>query len=136
MAEPTPQDTPINDAEAQQQEDQSDKQKERHLIHPGSQLLIRLPTGEIRHIRIDEKLGERSVNLGKFGSFRVKELVGHPFGLTYEIQKDKSLVILPPQRLEELGKFLFFSLATLKLFSIVILHCATLIASTDYLQQM
>lgn len=81
----------------------SQEELDRHIVHPGSQLLIRLPTGEIRHVHVDAKLGERSINLGKFGCFRVKELVGQPFGLTYEIQKDKSLVVLAPKRLEELG---------------------------------
>ena len=81
----------------------------RHLIRPGSQLLIRLPTKEVRNIRIDPSPGDKSVNLGKFGSFKQKYLVGQPYGLNYELQSDKTLVALPPRRLEELGEPPLFS---------------------------
>lgn len=74
----------------------------RHIIHPNSQLLIRLPTKEVRNIRIDASPGEKSINFGKFGSLKQKYLVGQPYGLSYEVQNDKTLVILPPRRLEEL----------------------------------
>lgn len=77
---------------------------DRHIIKANSQLLIRLPTKEVRNIRIDASPGEKSVNLGKFGSFKQKCLVGQPYGLSYELQNDKTLTILPPKRLEELGR--------------------------------
>jgi len=79
------------------------KEDTRHLIQPGSQLLIRLPTSEVRNIRIDPVPGGKSVNLGKFGSFKQKSLIGQAYGLTYEVQNDKTLIVLPPKRLEELG---------------------------------
>jgi Gcd10p family len=81
----------------------------RHLIQPGNQLLIRLPTKEVRNIRIDPSPGDKSVNLGKFGSFKQKYLVGQPYGLSYELQSDKTLVTLPPRRLEELGEPFFLA---------------------------
>jgi tRNA (adenine-N(1)-)-methyltransferase non-catalytic subunit len=75
-----------------------------HLIQPGNHILLRLPTNEVRTICIDSPPGDKTVNLGKFGSFRQQCLIGQPFGLTYEVQADKTLVIVPPRRLEELGK--------------------------------
>jgi hypothetical protein len=75
-----------------------------HLIQPGNHILLRLPTNEVRTIRIESPPGDKTVNLGKFGSFRQQCLIGQPFGLTYEIQADKTLVTVLPRRLEELGK--------------------------------
>lgn len=75
-----------------------------HLIQPGNHILLRLPTNEVRTIHIDSPPGDKTVNLGKFGSFRQQCLIGQPFGLTYEIQPDKTLVTMLPRRLEELGK--------------------------------
>jgi tRNA (adenine-N(1)-)-methyltransferase non-catalytic subunit len=88
-------------------------------IKAGDNVLIRLPNGEVRAIKMDPKgqvhhrccrlcishrcRGEKSLNLGKFGIFRPKELIGQPYGLSYEIQADRSLKVLPPRRLEEFG---------------------------------
>jgi len=47
--------------------------------------------------------GEKSLNLGKFGIFRPRLLIGQPYGLSYEIQADRTLKVLQPRRLEELG---------------------------------
>ena len=44
----------------------------------------------------------RAINLGKFGSFPASELVGQPFGLTYEIV-GKKLKVLPPRPMQEVG---------------------------------
>lgn len=44
----------------------------------------------------------RTVTIGKFGSFHGNELIGQPYGLTYEIA-EKKLKYLPPQTLEEIG---------------------------------
>lgn len=75
-----------------------------HLIKEGSTILVRLPSNEVRSLRIESPIGEKTMNLGKFGSFRQRELVGQPYGLTYEVQADKSLLVVPPKRLEELGR--------------------------------
>jgi len=91
-------------------------------IKAGDNVLIRLPSGEVRAIKIDPKgrvhrlfvalrishnyRGEKSLNLGKFGSFRPRLLIGQPYGLSYEIQADRTLKVLPPRRLEELGTVL------------------------------
>ena len=44
----------------------------------------------------------RTINLGKYGSFPTSELVGQPYGLTYEIV-DKKLKVLPPRPMQEVG---------------------------------
>ena len=48
------------------------------------------------------------VNLGKAGIFPTDELIGQPYGLTYEIS-DKKLHVLPPRTLEEIGECFLFS---------------------------
>lgn len=55
-------------------------------------VMLRLPSENFKI----EKLKENGmVNLGKFGSFRVNDIVGHPFGFTYEITgEDKKLRIV------------------------------------------
>jgi Gcd10p family len=53
-----------------------------------------------------DRRGEKSLNLGKFGIFRPKLLIGQPYGLSYEIQADRTLKVLPPRRLEEFGTYL------------------------------
>ncbi|KAL7285496.1 hypothetical protein ACG7TL_000593 [Trametes sanguinea] len=66
-------------------------------IQVGHTLLIKVPSGDIRSIKLEK---DSTVNLGKFGSFYGNELVGQPFGLTYEII-DKKLKVLPPRPMQE-----------------------------------
>ena len=51
----------------------------------------------------------RTINLGKFGSFVADALLGQPYGLTYEIA-NKTINVIPPPAVEELGKRIFFLL--------------------------
>lgn len=46
---------------------------------------------------------QSTVSIGRVGSFRANELIGQPYGLTYEIQ-GKELVLQPPRTLQEVGK--------------------------------
>ena len=50
----------------------------------------------------------RNVNLGKFGSFHSKDLIGQPYGLTYSIV-EKSLKIVPPRPLQEVGMQMYLT---------------------------
>lgn len=52
------------------------------VIKPNTFVLIRLPSENFRVVKMTPSA---SVNLGKFGSFRVHDILGHPFGYTYEI---------------------------------------------------
>ncbi|VVT54367.1 uncharacterized protein SAPINGB_P004040 [Magnusiomyces paraingens] len=55
---------------------------EQTVITPNTYILIRLPSDTLRIVKMIPGI---SVNLGKFGSFWVDDILGHPFGLTYEI---------------------------------------------------
>ncbi|KAI0046621.1 Gcd10p-domain-containing protein [Auriscalpium vulgare] len=69
-----------------------------NAIRTGDNVLLRLPTGDVRNFKLE---ADATINLGKFGSFHVSELVGHPYGLTHEIVEKKLRVVLP-KSIEEL----------------------------------
>lgn len=85
-------------------------------IQAGNTLLLRLPSGDIKTWKLEkdscalhflaEKTGVEpcfsTANLGKFGSFYANELIGQPFGRTYEIV-EKRLKAVPPRTLQEVG---------------------------------
>ncbi|THG97452.1 hypothetical protein EW026_g4559 [Hermanssonia centrifuga] len=73
------------------------KIKEEQLIEVGHTILLRLPSGELRTLKLEK---ESTINLGKFGTFNSSELVGQPYGLTYDIT-DKKLKIIPPRTIQE-----------------------------------
>ncbi|KDN52196.1 Gcd10p-domain-containing protein [Tilletiaria anomala UBC 951] len=51
-------------------------------IEEGQTVLLELPSGNIKPVTM---LAGASINLGKFGSFEADDLIGLPYGLTYEI---------------------------------------------------
>ncbi|KAL1761850.1 Gcd10p family-domain-containing protein [Schizophyllum commune] len=67
-------------------------------IQSGNTVLLRVPNGDIRGIKIERNT---TVSLGRFGSFLANELLGEPYGLTYEI-KEKKLTVIPPKSFEEI----------------------------------
>ncbi|KIM47530.1 hypothetical protein M413DRAFT_439198 [Hebeloma cylindrosporum] len=67
-------------------------------IQSGDLVLLRLPKGDIKSVKVDKNT---TVTIGKFGSFHANELIGQPYGLTYEIA-EKKLKYLAPQTLEEI----------------------------------
>ncbi|KAF8808114.1 Gcd10p-domain-containing protein [Phlegmacium glaucopus] len=66
-------------------------------IQSGDLVLFRLPKGDFKSVKIEKNM---NVVIGKFGSFLANELIGQPYGLTYEIE-DKKLKYLPPRTLDE-----------------------------------
>jgi tRNA (adenine-N(1)-)-methyltransferase non-catalytic subunit len=56
----------------------------RRLTHiPAKQpILLRLPNGRLKSVELQPG---KTVYLGKFGSFRAEDIIGLPYGLTYEI---------------------------------------------------
>ncbi|KAH9923664.1 Gcd10p-domain-containing protein [Fomitopsis serialis] len=68
-------------------------------IQVGNTLLLKLPSGDIKTWKLEK---DSTANLGKFGSFYANELVGRPFGLTYEIV-EKKLRVVSPRTLQEVG---------------------------------
>ncbi|KAI0348257.1 Gcd10p-domain-containing protein [Trametopsis cervina] len=67
------------------------------VIQAGYTVLLKLPNGDIRTQKL-EKNG--TVSLGKYGSFRVNDIVGQPFGLSYDIV-DRTLKVVPPRTIVE-----------------------------------
>ncbi|KAJ3502140.1 hypothetical protein NLJ89_g9021 [Agrocybe chaxingu] len=66
-------------------------------IQSGDLVLLRLPKGDIKSVKVEKNT---TVVVGKFGSFHANELIGQPYGLTYEIA-GKKLKYLPPRTLED-----------------------------------
>lgn len=60
-------------------------------IQEGSYVLIQMPSDNKRLFQMNKG---SSVNLGKFGTFRADDIIGHPFGYTYEIVGEKQLRIV------------------------------------------
>ncbi|GAA5913948.1 tRNA 1-methyladenosine methyltransferase subunit GCD10 [Sporobolomyces salmoneus] len=56
----------------------------RDLIKEDDSLLIKLPSGVIKPVKLN-KNSNNTLSLGKLGSFKAKELVGRVYGQTYEI---------------------------------------------------
>ncbi|TRM66234.1 Gcd10p family-domain-containing protein [Schizophyllum amplum] len=67
-------------------------------IQSGNTVLLRVPSGDVRGIKIEKNT---TVSLGRFGSFHANELLDEPYGLTYEIA-DKKLTVIPPKSHEEI----------------------------------
>lgn len=56
-----------------------------HYIASGSTVILKLPSGRTKAAEI---MPGKQVSLGKFGSFQADDLIGMPYGFTYEIQPD------------------------------------------------
>lgn len=61
------------------------------VIREGNYVMIKLPSENMRVFKMN---AGSTVNLGKFGSFHVNDILGHPFGYTYEIIGEKQLRIV------------------------------------------
>ncbi|TCD65435.1 tRNA (adenine(58)-N(1))-methyltransferase non-catalytic subunit trm6 [Steccherinum ochraceum] len=75
----------------------SSSRVEKTTIQLGDTILLRLPSGDIRTLKLEK---DSTIHLGKYGSFFSTELVNQPYGLTYEIA-NKKLTVLPPKGLQE-----------------------------------
>lgn len=67
-------------------------------IRSGDTVLLRIPNGDTRSIKVEKDL---IVSIGRLGSFSSNELIDQHYGLTFEIV-GKNLVVLPPQNIQEL----------------------------------
>ncbi|OBZ80015.1 tRNA (adenine(58)-N(1))-methyltransferase non-catalytic subunit TRM6 [Grifola frondosa] len=68
-------------------------------IQAGNTLLLKVPSGDIRTLKLEK---DSTVNLGKFGTFYSNELIGRSYGSTYEIV-EKRLKVIPPRPMQEVG---------------------------------
>ncbi|KAF8346964.1 Gcd10p-domain-containing protein [Amanita rubescens] len=73
------------------------KIKTSSIIEAGDSVLIRLPNAEVRSVKINKN---STIPLGRFGSFHANELIGQPYGLTYELVERK-LKVIPPRSIQE-----------------------------------
>lgn len=94
-------------------------------IQSGDLVLVRLPKGDTRSIKVEKNScvllssfsssadldhPNRTVVIPKFGTFFANEMIGQPYGMTYEIE-DKKLKYVPPRTLEDVGteEYSFFT---------------------------
>ncbi|KAF5388511.1 hypothetical protein D9757_004710 [Collybiopsis confluens] len=66
-------------------------------IQSGHNVLVKQPNGDVRSIKIDR---DSTVAVGRLGSFHANELIGQPYGFSYEMI-EKKLKILPVRTLDE-----------------------------------
>lgn len=66
-----------------------DLDKNRTVAVPNQHVFIRLPSEAVKVVYLKP---DSIVSLGKFGSFKVNSLFGHPFGTTFEIIEDNVAV--------------------------------------------
>ncbi|KAJ7459153.1 Gcd10p family-domain-containing protein [Mycena galericulata] len=66
-------------------------------VQAGNTILLRLPNGDAKAVKIDK---DSTVSLGRLGGFHANELINEPFGRTYDIV-DKKLILVPPRTLAE-----------------------------------
>ncbi|KAJ2747541.1 tRNA (adenine(58)-N(1))-methyltransferase non-catalytic subunit trm6 [Coemansia sp. BCRC 34301] len=59
------------------------------VMKNGDHVIIRMPSTNSKIVCLDPN---KSVSLGKFGTFKASELIGQTFGHTYEIEKGGSIV--------------------------------------------
>ncbi|BGP14425.1 tRNA (adenine(58)-N(1))-methyltransferase non-catalytic subunit trm6 [Rhodosporidiobolus nylandii] len=62
-------------------------------IRAGDNVLLKLPSGILRPVKINNN-ATGNISLGKYGSFKAKELVGRPYGHTYEVTEDGKLEVV------------------------------------------
>ncbi|BGP38423.1 tRNA (adenine(58)-N(1))-methyltransferase non-catalytic subunit trm6 [Rhodotorula kratochvilovae] len=60
----------------------------RKVIRAGDNVLLKLPSGVLKPVKVNPSA---KVSLGKYGTFLGKELVGRPYGHTYEVADNGSL---------------------------------------------
>ncbi|KAK9456651.1 Gcd10p family-domain-containing protein [Dipodascopsis uninucleata] len=60
-------------------------------IQANSYVLIRMPSSTLR---ITQVVPNTTIHLGKFGSFFADDIIGRPYGYTYEIQDSKHVEVL------------------------------------------
>ncbi|KAG8968769.1 hypothetical protein FRB90_010797, partial [Tulasnella sp. 427] len=69
-------------------------------IKSGDSVLLRLPSGDYRNLKVYDKPGR--ITLGKFGSFLQNQLVGHPYGLSYDILAEGKISVRKAETMTEL----------------------------------
>ncbi|CAE6447289.1 unnamed protein product [Rhizoctonia solani] len=71
-------------------------------IRPGNNLILQLPNSELKLVKVPDGEGKGDIKLGKYGSFRSEQLLGHPFGLSFEIVDKKDLKVVSHKVIEDI----------------------------------
>ncbi|KAK4058446.1 tRNA (adenine(58)-N(1))-methyltransferase non-catalytic subunit trm6 [Microbotryomycetes sp. JL221] len=66
-------------------------QSSRNFVRQGDSVMLKLPSDTIKTFKINP---DTSISLGKFGSFKGRQLIGKPYGHTFEITHDGNLKVL------------------------------------------
>ncbi|KAK9383518.1 Gcd10p family-domain-containing protein [Kockiozyma suomiensis] len=61
------------------------------IIQPNYYVLIRLPSLTLRVVQL---IPHTTIHVGKFGAFYADDIIGKPFGYTYEIRDDKHVDVI------------------------------------------
>ena len=77
----------------------------RSFITCSSSLLLRLPSGILKPIKLPPTGKQSTINLGRYGSFKSTELEGKVYGQTHEILKDGKLLPVAVQLNGDTGTF-------------------------------
>lgn len=87
------------------------------LIRPGDTVLLRVPNGDVRSVKVDKDscalptlrdstpfdASFRTVTVGRLGAFHANELIDEPYGFTYEMD-DKKLKVVRPRSIQDVGR--------------------------------
>lgn len=74
------------------------KNYKKDVIQPNSCIFLRLPSNLLKFIVVKQNT---TINLGKFGVFCTNDIIGHPYGFTYEICNEK-LKIMKSDEIHEI----------------------------------
>jgi len=87
-----------------------------NIIQPHNHFIVLLPSENFKVLDLKPNsyvpslsfhvLTIRSISLGKFGSFLTNELIGKPFGPSWEILPDKKLKLLEREAQYDEGSYL------------------------------
>ncbi|KAI6047888.1 Gcd10p family-domain-containing protein [Pisolithus marmoratus] len=69
-------------------------------IQHGHNVLFKLPNGEVRSIKVEK---DSTLSLGRVGSFFANELIGQPYGSSYEIH-NKKLKRIPQRTMQDIAE--------------------------------
>ncbi|KAG5436974.1 hypothetical protein PCANB_001248 [Pneumocystis canis] len=75
-----------------------EKNSKKEVIEPNSCIFLRLPSKLLKFIIVKPNT---MINLGKFGTFCTNDVIGHPYGFTYEIY-DQKLKIVKSDEIDEI----------------------------------
>ncbi|BFZ61276.1 tRNA (adenine(58)-N(1))-methyltransferase non-catalytic subunit trm6 [Saitoella coloradoensis] len=73
--------------------------EENPVVKANQQLLLLLPSKNVKVVTVTPKT---TISLGKFGSFKSDDIIGSPYGLTYEIHENKTIVPIAPSSIDEI----------------------------------